>query len=71
MSRRNTPPQDSNSGLEIFVPYAGQLEVRAGHKREGEVGLQLREGGSHDDSNDLLARATGTFKLRYSATGSK
>ena len=143
MSGRNTPPPDSNSGLDILVPYAEQLGVRAGHKREGDVGLELQlreehlnswqvahggvvmsvldivmglsaktldensigattielktnflkaatgrirargraqragrslvfaEGELHNDSNDLLARATGTFKLRYSATGSE
>ena len=131
------PTQESSSGLDMVVPYAEQLGVRAGHKREGDVGLHLdlrqehlnswqvahggvvmsvldivmglsaksldeasvgattvelktnfikaatgritargraqragrslvfAEGELHNDARELVARATGTFKLRY------
>ena len=129
--------QELPSGLDMVVPYAEKLGVRAGHKREGDVGLlvDLREehlnswqvaaggvlmsvldivmglsaksldeasigattvelktnfikaatgritargraqragrslvfaeGELHNDARELVARATGTFKLRY------
>ena len=36
------PGQESKTGLDVFVPFAEQLEVRAGHNREGDVGLELQ-----------------------------